>query len=80
MKVFILTYFLGLGVIGYHLAPQKSKAESIKDGSEIYLDLCYRCHGLDGVGQDDMIPPLKSSDYLLKNIQTPLKLFKNKIS
>jgi len=39
MKVFILTYFLGLGVIGYHLAPQKSKAESIKDGSEIYLGI-----------------------------------------
>ena len=69
MKVFILSYFLILGVIGYHLTPQKSKAESIKDGSEIYLDLCYRCHGLDGVGQDDMIPPLKSSDYLLNNIE-----------
>jgi len=69
MKFYFLLYFFGLGFFGYFMKPQKSKAESIKKGSEIYNDLCYRCHGLDGVGQDEMIPPLKSSDYLLNNIQ-----------
>ncbi len=68
MKLLLMFYFLGMSFFGYFLAPQKSKAESIKNGSEIYHDFCYRCHGINGVGQDDLIPPLKSSDYLMNNI------------
>tara|TARA_A100000164_G_scaffold336318_1_gene329000 strand:+ start:107 stop:523 length:417 start_codon:yes stop_codon:yes gene_type:complete len=69
MKFFLLLYFFILAIFSYFLNPQKNKADSIKMGGEIYNDLCYRCHGLDGIGQDDMIPPLKSSDYLLNNIE-----------
>ncbi len=69
MKFYLLLYLFGLGFFGYFLKPQKSKSESIRMGAEIYNDLCYRCHGLDGIGQDEMIPPLKSSDYLLNNIE-----------
>ena len=58
---FCLIAFLNLGI-------QKSKSESIKNGAELYRDFCYRCHGFNGEGQTDLIPPLKSSDYLLKNI------------
>ena len=58
---FCLIAFLNLGI-------QKSKSESIKNGAELYRDFCYRCHGFNGEGQTDLIPPLKSSDYLLDNI------------
>ena len=58
---FCLIAFLNLGI-------QKSKSESIKNGAELYRDFCYRCHGFNGEGQTDLIPPLKSSDYLLNNI------------
>ena len=68
MKLFFFFYFFGFGVFAYFLVPQKSKAQSITNGSLIYNDFCYRCHGVNGVGRDNLIPPLKSSDYLLKNI------------
>ena len=68
MKLFFFFYFFGFGVLSYFLVPQKSKAQSITNGSLIYNDFCYRCHGVNGVGQDNLIPPLKSSDYLLNNI------------
>ena len=58
---FCLIAFLNFGI-------QKSKSESIKNGAELYKDFCYRCHGFNGEGQTDLIPPLKSSDYLLDNI------------
>ena len=76
MKLFFFFYFFGFGVFAYFLVPQKSKAQSITNGSLIYNDFCYRCHGVNGVGRDNLIPPLKSSDYLLKNIdQFPQKKF-----
>lgn len=68
MKLFLFFHFFGFGILVYFLVPQKSKAQSITNGSLIYNDFCYRCHGVNGVGRDNLIPPLKSSDYLLKNI------------
>ena len=68
MKLFLFFHFFGFGILVYFLVPQKSKAQSITNGSLIYNDFCYRCHGVNGEGQDNLIPPLKSSDYLLKNI------------
>ena len=68
MKLFFFFYFFGFGILVSFLVPQKSKAQSITNGSLIYNDFCYRCHGVNGVGRDNLIPPLKSSDYLLNNI------------
>ena len=68
MKLFLFFHFFGFGILVYFLVPQKSKSQSITNGSLIYNDFCYRCHGVNGEGQDNLIPPLKSSDYLLKNI------------
>ena len=68
MKSFFLFYltFCFIGIL--NLKAQKNKSESIKNGSQLYRDFCYRCHGFNGEGQTDLIPPLKSSDYLLNNI------------
>ena len=63
--LFNLTFFF-IGILT--LKAQKNISESLKNGSELYKDFCYRCHGFNGEGQKDLIPPLKSSDYLLNNI------------
>jgi len=68
MKFTLLIYLSFCLIAFLNLIVQKSKSESIKNGAELYRDLCYRCHGFDGEGQTDLIPPLKSSDYLLNNI------------
>lgn len=47
-----------------------SKSISISElqnpGKEIYTDFCMRCHGANGKGDTDDIPPLASSDWLTK--------------
>ena len=68
MKSALLTYLCCCLIVFLNLQVQKSKSESIKNGAELYRDFCYRCHGFNGEGQSDLIPPLKSSDYLLNNI------------
>ena len=68
MKSALLTYLCCCLIVFLNLQVQKSKSESIKNGAELYRDFCYRCHGFNGEGQLDLIPPLKSSDYLLNNI------------
>ena len=68
MKSGLLTYLCFCPIAFLNLQVQKSKSESIKNGAELYRDFCYRCHGFNGEGQSDLIPPLKSSDYLLNNI------------
>ena len=68
MKSALLTYLSFCLIAFLNLQDQKSKSESMKNGSELYRDFCYRCHGFNGEGQPDLIPPLKSSDYLLNNV------------
>ena len=68
MKSILLIYLFFCSVVFLNLEVQKSKSESIINGAELYRDFCYRCHGFNGEGQSDLIPPLKSSDYLLNNI------------
>ena len=68
MKSALLTYLCFCLIVFSNLRVQKSKSESIKNGAELYRDFCYRCHGFNGEGQPDLITPLKSSDYLLNNI------------
>ena len=56
----MLIYFLGLFIFSSALPPQKSKNESIADGSEIYMDFCIQCHLGNGEGVRGVYPPLKS--------------------
>ena len=67
MIKFFLIYIICLSYIIPKTFVQKSKTESINRGSEIYEDFCVRCHKRDGLGIENLIPPLKSSDYLLEN-------------
>ncbi|MAD30458.1 MAG: cytochrome C [Flavobacteriaceae bacterium] len=69
MKVFSLFYFIIVGVITSYLFQEKTKKESIADGQEIYQDFCVQCHLNSGEGVSGVFPPLKSSDYLLSNIE-----------
>ena len=72
MKSGLLIYLCFCSIAFLNLQVQKSKSESIKNGAELYRDFCYRCHGFNGEGQPDLIPPLKSSDYLLNNIDVSI--------
>ncbi len=67
MIKFFFIYIIFLSYIIPKIFVQKSKTESINSGSEIYKDFCMRCHKKDGLGIENLIPPLKSSDYLLEN-------------
>ena len=69
MKVFSLFYFIIVGVITTYLFQEKTKKESIEAGQEIYQDFCVQCHLNSGKGVSGVFPPLKSSDYLLNNIE-----------
>jgi len=68
MKYLLIIYCSFLITLSSSLAQQKSKTESILSGSEIYSDFCVRCHLVNGEGVKGTIPPLRKSDYLLKNI------------
>ena len=46
---------------------EKPLKQSILDGEEIYQDFCLQCHLSTGIGVSGVFPPLKASDYLLKN-------------
>ena len=69
MKVFSLFYFIIVGIITSYLFQEKTKKESIAEGQEIYQDFCVQCHLNSGEGVSGVFPPLKSSDYLLNNIE-----------
>lgn len=68
MRLFAFLYCLAVAVFSTQLKPQKSKAESIAAGEEIYQDFCVQCHLSNGEGVSGVFPPLKASDYLFENI------------
>jgi len=68
MKISLFFYVLGLSTLTVIIKPQKSKAESISAGEEIYNDFCVQCHLSSGEGVSGVFPPLKASDYLFEDI------------
>lgn len=68
MKILSLCYFILVGALSFHLFQEKTKAQSIKSGAEIYQDFCVQCHMINGKGVSRVFPPLQASDYLLNNI------------
>lgn len=68
MKILSLCYFILVGALSFHLFQEKTKAQSIKSGAEIYQDFCVQCHMTNGKGVSGVFPPLQASDYLLNNI------------
>ena len=68
MKVLLTAYLVLVGFVSFHLFQNKTKAESIEAGAEIYQDFCVQCHLTNGKGVSGVFPPLQSSDYLLENV------------
>lgn len=73
MKQFILTYILGISIIGVVLHQDPKLEASIERGSEIYSDFCVTCHMENGEGVAYTFPPLANSDYLLQNREESIK-------
>jgi len=73
MRILIPFYLLFLSLLSIALRPQKSKAESIAAGQEIYQDFCVQCHLSNGEGVSGVFPPLKASDYLFEDINRSIK-------
>lgn len=72
MKIFTLIYFLIVGVVTTFIFQEKTKEDSFIDGQEIYHDFCVQCHLTSGKGVSGVFPPLKASDYLMKNIENSI--------
>lgn len=68
MKVLLTAHIVLVGFVLLHLFQNKTKAESIEAGAEIYQDFCVQCHLTNGKGVSGVFPPLQSSDYLLENV------------
>ena len=73
MRILIPFYLLFLSLLSIAHRPQKSKAESIAAGQEIYQDFCVQCHLSNGEGVSGVFPPLKASDYLFEDINRSIK-------
>jgi len=73
MKQLILTYILGIVIIGVILHQDPKLEASIERGSEIYSDFCITCHMVDGEGVAYTFPPLANSDYLLQYRRESIK-------
>ena len=48
-------------------ACDSDSANPYKQGKESFKIVCADCHGEDGLGLRDLVPPLAKSDYLQKN-------------
>lgn len=38
-----------------------------KQGEDLYINNCSQCHGLDGAGLNQLIPPVANADFYTKN-------------
>ncbi|MEK9614101.1 MAG: cytochrome c [Flavobacteriaceae bacterium] len=68
MKLFLAFYLFFTGMILCFLFQDKTRQQSIQDGSEIYQDFCVQCHLDNGKGVSGVFPPLKNSDYLMNDL------------
>jgi mono/diheme cytochrome c family protein len=73
MKQLILTYIVGIFLIGIVLRQDSELEVSIERGSEIYTDFCVTCHMPNGEGVAYTFPPLAKSDYLMQNRDASIK-------
>ncbi|MBR9997785.1 MAG: cytochrome c [Cyclobacteriaceae bacterium] len=73
MKVLLMITLMLLS--GLNLSTlDNNKDRSIKRGAEVYIFHCQRCHMPDGLGGENLYPPLSGSDYLFNNINQSIKI------
>ncbi|TXD52087.1 MULTISPECIES: c-type cytochrome [unclassified Polaribacter] len=88
MKKILLTIFFGFIICSfthksenYNAIQQDSKlAESIKNGKEVYTDMCMSCHLPNGEGKPKIYPPLAKSDYLMEKREASIRAIKYGLS
>ena len=73
MKNLLLTFSILLLPISVVHSQDKELEESMKRGSEIYMDFCVTCHLENGEGILGTFPPLAESDYLMKNREASIR-------
>ena len=69
MKLFLSVYLFFVSLLTSFFYQEKTKAESIESGAELYQDFCIQCHLGTGTGVAGVFPPLKEADYLFNNIE-----------
>ena len=76
MKTFLLSFVTLTLLSSTFFKETKQEAplkESIMRGSEIYTDFCMQCHLPNGVGVENLFPPLAKSDYLMQNREASIR-------
>ncbi len=56
---------------------EKSLAEKIKSGKQIYAQTCFACHQANGEGIPNAFPPLAKSDYLNEDVNRAIDIILN---
>jgi mono/diheme cytochrome c family protein len=88
MKNVLLILFFGLIVFSFTgtsdnyipIQQDLKLAESIKNGKEIYTDMCMSCHLPNGEGKPKIYPPLAKSDYLMEKREASIRAIKYGVS
>ncbi|MGB1308349.1 MAG: copper-containing nitrite reductase [Oceanihabitans sp.] len=53
---------------------EKSLAEKMEAGKQIYMQTCFACHQAEGQGIPNAFPPLAKSDYLNANVNRAIEI------
>lgn len=56
---------------------EKTLAQKMKDGKQIYMTTCFACHQAEGQGIANAFPPLAKSDYLNKDVKRAIGVVLN---
>lgn len=72
MKLSVVAIVAMLSFLNLY-SQQSNLHTSAAVGEKIYLKKCAVCHGKDGLGKRERIPPLANSDYLINNKEASIK-------
>lgn len=56
---------------------EKSLAQKLSDGKQVYMKTCFACHQAEGQGIPNAFPPLSKSDYLNANVERAIEIIKH---
>lgn len=56
---------------------EKSLAQKLSDGKQVYMKTCFACHQAEGQGIPNAFPPLAKSDYLNANVDRAIEIIKH---
>ncbi|MDD7913857.1 copper-containing nitrite reductase [Polaribacter ponticola] len=56
---------------------EKTLAQKLKDGKQVYMKTCFACHQAEGQGIPNAFPPLAKSDYLNADVKRAIDIVLN---